>query len=285
MMKCLKSLMVSAGLISLGWLCLAQTPARVKVAVDDTIIRVKPEAKAEMLDVAAKGETFDVSDKVGAWYKIVVARTQSGEPVFGYVHEATVTPIAEVAPTPKPAEETKQVPAVAGQPPVPPAPSAVPREMPEAKPKVKSRDRVIAGTAFKYGFNDHWLAALELSFGLARHFGLGLEFQPYYRKDQDIDLTVLETNVFLNAKAGFRLAFLSFYGGGGVGPNLSYTSTEVEDEASSEFRTRLAYHLIAGTDLDLKIVGLVLEYQAIMISDPGIDPDQWRHFFIVGLRF
>jgi opacity protein-like surface antigen len=276
-----------AALISLGWTSLAQTPAQVKVAVDNAIVRVKPEVNAEMLDIAAKGKTFDVSDKIGAWYKIVVARDQSGKPIFGYIHEATVKPIGEVPPKPKTAKEPEQAAAAgAEQPPAPPAPAApLPREVPGAQPKVKSRDRVISGTSIKYGFNDHWLAALELNFGLGRNFGLGLELQPYYKKYENIDLTVLETNVFLNAKAGFRLAFLSFYGGGGVGPNLSYTSTEIEGESFSEFKTMLAYHLIVGTELDLKIAGLVFEYQAIVVSDPDIDPDQWSHFFLVGLRF
>jgi opacity protein-like surface antigen len=275
-----------AALISLGWMSLAQMPRQVKVAVDNSIVRVKPAVNAEMLDIAPKGKIFDVSDKIGAWYKIVVAKDQSGEPIFGYIHEATVTPIGEVPPKPKAAEEIKQAPAVAEQPPAPPAPAApLPRELPEAQVKVKSRDRVISGTSIKYGFGDPWLAALETNFGLARNFGLGLEIQPYYKKYSETDLTVLETNVFLNAKAGFRLAFLSFYGGGGVGPNLSYASTEIEGESFSEFKTMLAYHLIAGTELDLKIVGLVFEYQAIVVSDPDTDPDRWSHFFLVGLRF
>ncbi len=284
MMRRPKSIIVFSALISLGWLSPAQTPPQVKVTVDNAIVRVKPEMNSEMLDVAAKGETFDVSDKTGAWYKIVVAKNQSGEPVYGYIHEATVTLAGEIPPKPKAVEETKQAPGVIAQPPAPPA-AALPRELPEAQPKVKSRDRVISGTSIKYGFGDPWLAALELNFGLTRNFGLGLEIQPYYKKYKDSDLTVLETNVFLKAKAGFRFAFLSFYGGGGVGPNLSYTSTEIDDESFSEFKTMLAYHLTAGTELDLKIFGLVLEYQAIMVSDPATNPDQWSHFFLVGLRF
>jgi hypothetical protein len=286
MMRRLKSIVVLAALLSPGWMSLAQTPPQVKVAVDNSIVRVKPEVNAEMLDIAAKGKIFDVSDKIGAWYKIVVAKNQSGEPVYGYIHEATVKPVGEVPPKPKTVKEPEPAaPAVAQQPPAPPAPAALPRELPEAQPKVKSRDRVISGTSIKYGFGDHWLAALELNFGLGRNFGLGLELQPYYKKYTDIDLIVLETNVFLNAKTGFRLAFLSFYGGGGVGPNLSYSSAEIEGESFSEFKTMLAYHLIAGTELDLKIVGLVFEYQAIVVSDPDTDPDQWSHFFLVGLRF
>jgi hypothetical protein len=232
MMRRLKNIIVFAALISLALSSLAQNSWRVKVTVDDAIVRVKPEMNSEMLDVAAKGETFDVSDKTGAWYKIVVAKDQSGEPVYGYIHEATVTPIGEVLPKPKADEKTKQAPAVIEQPPAPPA-AALPREVPEAQPKVKSRDRVVSGTSIKYGFGDPWLAVLELNFGLTRNFGLGLEIQPYYKRYSDIDLTILETNAFLNAKAGFRLAFLSFYGGGGVGPNLSYSSTEIEGESFS----------------------------------------------------
>ncbi len=284
MMKCLSSIIVFAALISLALSSLAQSSWRVEVTVDNAIVRVRPEINSEMLDVAAKGETFDVSAKTGAWYKIIVAKNQDGEPVHGYIHEATVTLVGEVPPKPKVDEETKRAPVVIEQPPAPPA-TPLPREVPEAQPKVKSRDRVISGTSIKYGFGDPWLAALELNFGLARNFGLGLELQPYYKKYSTINLTVLETNFFLNAKAGFRLDFLSFYGGGGIGPNLSYSSTEIEGETLSEFKTMLAYHLTAGTELDLKAVGLVLEYQAIMVSDPAIAPDQWSHFFLIGLRF
>lgn len=283
-MKCPKSIIVFAALISLAWLSLAQTPPQVKVNVDNVIVRVKPELNAEMLIIAAKGKIFDVSDKIGAWYKIVAARDQSGEPIYGYVHENTVTPIGEGLPKPKADVETTQAPAGIEQPSAPPA-ASLPRELPEARPKVKSLDRVISGTSLKYGFNDHWIAAFEINFGLARNFGLGFEIQPYYKKYAENDLTVLETNVFINAEAGFRLGFLSFYGGGGVGPNLSYSSTEIEGESISEFNVFLSYHLIAGTELDLKIAGLIFEYQSILVSDPNIDPDRWSHFFLVGLRF
>jgi hypothetical protein len=92
-------------------------------------------------------------------------------------------------------------------------------------------------------------------------------------------------DVFVNAKLGVKLGFLSLFGGGGIGPDLYYSTGEIEGETFSEFKTMLAQHVLAGVELDLKFVGLIFEYQMIMVSDPSVDPDSWSQFFLVGLKF
>jgi hypothetical protein len=143
----------------------------------------------------------------------------------------------------------------------------------------------MSGSFIKYGFGDHWLASFGFDVGIGRHLGLGLEIQPYYNHDTDIDLSVLQIDVFVNAKLGFNLWLFTLYGGGGLGPDLSFTIAEIEGQSSSTFKTRLAYHGILGLVLDIGGIAVVFEFQPIMVPNPNHDRDTWGQFFFVGLRF
>jgi hypothetical protein len=285
LMKARKLAVLLTGIMALSLLSLAQTPRQVKVIVDDANIRSQPTLDAEILDVVSAGTVFDVVEKAGLWYTIIFSTDQSGRAVYGYIHESMVSPIGTAAPEPKAAELPKErEPAPA--PPVvreqPPAPQ--PQEIKQDQPR-SSHGRVISGSFIKAGWNDRWLASFGYDFGLARNFGLGIELQPYFNNDAETDITVIQMNVFINAKTGLKLGFLKLFGGGGIGPAFSLTSTEIERESSSEFRTLLAYHFLTGIELDFNTVGLTFEFQMIQVSDPNIDPDRWQSFFLFGLRF
>jgi len=275
------------GLLILGPICFAQVPRQVRVIVDYANIRVKPALDAEILDIAAKGTLFEVVEKSGAWYTIVFSVDQSGQTKYGYVHESIVDPVGEPGPKPGPAKRPREPAA----PPPPPMPvgeersPALPQGLPREQTRAHSNDRVISGSFLKFGFGERWLASFGYDYGLGRNFGVGLELQPYFESYSEIDLSVFQLDVFLNAKLGFQLAFLKLYGGGGIGPNLSYALTEIEGESFSSFETKLAYHLIAGTELNLKSIGILFEFQMLQASDPNVDPDDWSYFFLVGLRF
>ena len=250
----------------------AQTPRQIKVIIDNANIRSRPELDAEILDIAAKGAILDFIEKAGPWYTIEVGTEPSGKIIYGYIHESMVESVGAIAPEPQPAAKPASAP-----PPPPPTQ--------EAQNKQTPLDKIISGSYIKYGFGDHWFLSFGSDFGIGRNFGIGLEFQPSYRENSDLDLSVIQMDIFANAKLGVRLGFLTLYGGGGIGPDFTFVNTDIGDQSISEFRTMLAYHGIVGLALSIGQIGVVFEYQPMMISDPDLDPDTWGHFFLVGLRF
>lgn len=272
MMKSQRKTVFLAAVILIGLLCHAQTPRRVKVIIDNASLRIRPSLEAEILDVTSKGTIFDVVEKAGPWYTIVFSVDQSGKAVYGYIHESMVTPL-ETAEGKKEVVEKPEL-----------HPAQLEKETYAQKAATPAK-RVLSGTSLKYGFGDHWLASIGHDFGLHRNLALGFELQPYYNNYPELDLSIVEMNVFVNAKAGFRFSIFSLYGGGGIGPNLSYATTEIEGESFSQYESKLAYHVLAGTALNLNSIAIIFEYQMIMISDPVVDPDSWAYFFLIGLKF
>jgi hypothetical protein len=271
-----------ASLFFFSLLCFAQTAFQVKVIIDSANIRSKPELDAEILDIAAKGTLFEVIEKAGSWYTIRMGEDQAGKAVYGYIHESMVEPLGVMVPKPQPVREPEPTP----QPPPPvQEPPPPPQEVRETPIEVRSQDKLISGSFIKYGFGDHWLASFGFDLGIGRHFGIGLELQPFYSNYPEIDLSVLQLDVFVNAKLGFKLWFFTLYGGGGIGPDFTYANTEIEGQSFSKFKTMLAYHGILGLALNIGRIAVVFEFQPIMISDPSLDPDTWGRFFFIGLRF
>ncbi len=257
-------------LIFAALLCSGQTPLKIKVIADYADIRSNPSVDAQVLEVALKGEIFAVMEKSGAWYKIKLSVDESGQVSSGYLHESMVAPAEMVEGQEKTAEPPKK-------------PEPVSPTLPVPTPPLRN---FFSGTFLKFGFGERrWIVSLGNDFGIKRNFALGFELQPYYKDYSEENLTVLEMNIFANAKVGYRYSFLSLFGGGGIGPNLYYTNAEIEGESESHLDTRLAYHLLAGVAFNIRSVALIFEYQAIKISDPLVDPDPWTHFFIFGLRF
>jgi opacity protein-like surface antigen len=283
-MRHYKKTALMAGFIILGLLCSAQMPRQVRVLIDNANIRTRPELDAEVMDVAAKGTLFDVIEKAGPWYTIRMGEDGTGKTVTGYIHESMVELSGDASPKPQNRLEPPPAP-----PPPPPAvveePAAPAQEPIGGQSETRSRDKLISGAFLKYGFGDHWLASFGFDLGLGRHFGLGLEFQPYFSNISAIDLSVIQMDIFLNLKLGFQLWFFTLYGGGGVGPDLSYATSEIEGESFSKFKSMLAYHGVAGVAVNLGRIAVVFEYQPVMVSDPDLDPDSWGHYFFIGLRF
>jgi hypothetical protein len=277
-----RRLTLLAGLLFLAPLGLAQMPAQVRIIIDNANIRSKPALDAEILDIAAKGTLFDVVDKAGSWYTIRAKEDQTGQPVYGYIHESMAEPVR--VPAPEPPAVAEPVPVPEPPPPLQELPSSPPKKT-SAQVKMSPNDKPLSGSFIKYGFGDHWLASFGFDLGIGRHFGLGLEIQPYYNRDTDIDLSVLQLDFFVNAKLGFNLWWFTFFGGGGLGPDFSFTIAEVEGQSSSTFKTRLAYHGILGLALNIGGVAVVFEFQPIMVMDPHLDPDTWGRFFFIGIRF
>jgi hypothetical protein len=266
---------ILAGIFILSLLGSAQTPRQVRVVIDNANIRSRPELDAEVLDIVAKGTLLDVIEKSGSWFTIKLGENEAGKVIYGYIHESMVELSGDAALRPP---DKLEPPA---PPPLPPA--AVQEPAPPAG--TASREKLISGAFLKYGFGEHWLASFGFDFGLGRHFGLGLEFHPYYSNISAIDLSVFQMDIFLNLKLGFKLWFLTLYGGGGVGPDLSYATSEIEGESFSKFKTMLAYHGVAGVAVNLGKIAVVFEYQPVMVSDPDLDPDSWGQYFFIGLRF
>jgi hypothetical protein len=277
--RCLECATERVGLVGYG-----QVPHQVKVIIYNANIRSRPELDAEILDIAPKGTLLEVIEKADPWYTIEMGADLSGKTVYGYIHESMVEPVGSLAPEPQAVPEPQPEPSPPPPPPVQ-EPSTPPGEVKEAQIKERYHNKLISGSFIKYGFDDHWLASFGFDLGIGRHFGIGLELQPYYSNDSEIDLSVLQLDVFVNAKLGFKLWFFTLYGGGGLGPDLSFANTEIEGQSFSKLKTMLAYHGIVGLALNIGKIGVVFEFQPIMISDPNLDPDTWERFFFVGLRF
>ncbi len=262
------------GVMALAVVGHAQMPRQVKVIIDNASIRSKPELDAEILDTAAEGTVFDVIEQTGEWYAIRMGEDEAGQTVRGFIHESMVEPGEETLPPPPEREK----PPPAQKPQVVPPP-------PEARTPPPPHRKFLAGSFLKYGFNDHWVASFGYDYGIGRYFGLGLEFQPYVRSLSTAASTTIQMDVFVNLKLGFRIWFLTFYGGGGVGPDFQYTSAEIEGETSSQFKTRVAYHGIAGAAIHIGKIAVVFEYQPTWIREPGVSPDAQSRVFFIGLRF
>jgi len=271
-------------LLVLGQTGFSQTPSQIKVIIDNANVRSRPELDAEILEIAAKGAFFKVIEKTGPWYTIEWGADPSGKIVYGYVHESMVEPVGEAAPENQPPPEPPPA-----QPPPPPVQK--PSEPPPSREEIQAAqlrawppEKHISGSFIKYGFGDPWRLSFGADLGIGRHFGIGLEFQPAYTRDSEIDQSVIRIDIFANAKIGFRIGFLTLYSGGGAGPDLTYVNTESDGQSFSKFSTMLAYHGIFGVALNLGKIAVVFEYQPILVSDPDLDPDSWEHLLFVGLK-
>jgi len=281
MRKSRKSVLL-AGFIVLALPCFAQVPRQVKVIIDNANIRSKPELNAELLDIASKGALFEVIEKAGDWYAIKLGEDQGGRAVYGYIHESMVERIGVTGLQPQAVREPEPVPP---PPPPVPEPAPPPQEIYATQATTRPREKLISGSFIKYGFGEHWLVSFGADLGIGRHLGIGLEFQPYYNHSSEFDRSVLQMDVYVNAKLGFKLGLFTFYGGGGLGPDLSYVNTEIGGQSFTKLEAMLAYHGILGLALNIGKIGLVFEFQPIMVSDPNLDPDTWGQFFFIGLRF
>lgn len=158
------------------------------------------------------------------------------------------------------------------------------------------KENLLSGLSLKFGWfqsayvdliNDEWLASLALNFGLGRNFAWGFEIQPSYRsmKSTSISIKYYPIMGFLNFKGGIKLLLPTFFAGAGAGARANYASIKFEGEDYSDFSVIPAYHFFAGVELDLKLFALIMEYQMTKVIDPDIDPDDYTHYILLGIRF
>lgn len=158
------------------------------------------------------------------------------------------------------------------------------------------KENLLSGLSLKFGWfqsvyvdliNDKWLASVALNFGLGRNFAWGFEIQPSYRSMKLTDISINNYPVmgFLNFKGGIKLLFFNFFAGAGAGAKADYTTITFEGQNYSDFSVMPAYHLLAGCEFDLKSMALIIEYQMIKVIDPIVDPDDYAHYLLFGIRF
>ncbi len=257
--------------VFMSLLCSAQTTAslQVKVIIDNANVRTRPEVDSAILNIATKGTVFEVIEKAGPWYAVKMGEDSTGHSVYGYIHESMVDANGEVIVISEARNE----------------PSPAPQAVRKAPVKVRPIRKLLSGSFLNCGFGHHWLASFGFDVGIGRHLGIGLEFQPYFRDLAALETAIIQMDTFLNLKLGFKLWILTFYGGGGIGPGFSYSSTVIDDQTHSYFRTRLTYHGLGGITIDVGRMAIVFEYQPTLIEDFDLSRETWGHFFFVGLRF
>lgn len=259
----------------------ASSQGKVKVIVEKANIRLQPDSISQIIAQAPLDSILEFTSKTGEWYAVTLPPDESGFIISGYIHQSMV-------------EEVKKDLKPPVTPPVhlqPVEREQIPYE-PELPPTPKGK--LFSGFSLKFGwmnspdaggFSYAWLSAIGFDLGLHRNFSLGLEIQPAYRNYSEIDLSIIPLMGFMNAKAGLKLLFANLFVGGGVGLEATYSSLKFEGETLTDFDTKLAYHVIAGLEFDLRAVTLIAEYQMTQISDPDIDPNFWRHYLLFGFRF
>ena len=170
----------------------------------------------------------------------------------------------------------------------------------------KADDSLFAGFSLKLGLQtspavsgigNSWIVAGALEKGLGRYLVLGMELQPYLRSYSndalpEASLFLVAAHAFLNVKIGAGLgqfvAALTFwkpYVGLGFGGAFEMQTAKYLANSDSEFKFHPAWHWLLGSEFALKTISLIVEYQAVMVSVPNLDPDFFTHFLMLGVRF
>jgi opacity protein-like surface antigen len=155
----------------------------------------------------------------------------------------------------------------------------------------KAEEKLFSGYFAKFGL----MTTPPANFGIINPFlAAGFEVQPYYRhfSTSDFSDSTLGANLFANAKGGVnigrfveKLDFLTPYIGFGLGVALASSSSTFDSEKVSRASFNFAWHLMFGFEVALKKMRLMLEFQTVKVSVPGISPDAAQHFMMLGVRF
>jgi hypothetical protein len=147
------------------------------------------------------------------------------------------------------------------------------------------------------GIGNSWIAAFSLEKGLGRYLALGAELQPYLRSYSndalpDASLSLVAAHAFLNIKIGAGLGqfikalkFWKPYFGLGFGGAFEMQTAKYQANSDSKFKFYPAWHWLLGSEFLLKTISLIVEYQAVMVSVPNLDPDFFTNFLMLGVRF
>lgn len=268
--------------------------AKVRVIVETGNVRLKPSLDSTVIKTVPIGSELMVQSKEGEWFLVKLPPDQNGFEITGYVHESIVE-LAQSGVSQEPAVQREE-----------PVRAREPEPQWEPQPRTTTRANghtsgITPGLALKFGwqrspdpgeFSNAWLAAVSFDFALGNNLGLGLEIQPAVRSYSEIGLNEIPIMGFANLKAGLNLGELlpflrplNFFGGGGIGVQTKYISVDVEGETITNFRTKLAYHVLAGLEFSLGGLRLLGEYQITQVSDPAVDPNFWAHYLLFGIKF
>ena len=118
---------------------------KIRVVVENSSIRVKPDIQSEVIKKPPIGSVFNVERKVGEWYEIRVP-TEVGVLVTGYIYEMFVEVEREEKKPPEPKREVPKEPERY----IPPAPLPKAQEAPTTRGEVAIRGAYTTG----YSVND-----------------------------------------------------------------------------------------------------------------------------------
>ena len=260
---------------------------QIRVLVHTANVRVKPDYSSSIIAQVSQGATLELKEISGDWYFVQLPPDESGVSKTGYVHQRVAERIMPAQ------QQTVRTQPRAQQ------PVSYEPERPRVAPP--SQEGISTGFFLKFGwmtkpdaggFGYSWLSAVGMDFSLAPNFTLGIEVQPAIRSYSDLDLTEIPVMAFVNGKGGINLGSLwrvlrvvNLFGGVGVGAEASFSTFKNEGQSYSNFDVKLAYHLLFGAEINLKSLALIAEYQITQVSDPAVDPDFWRHYWLFGIRF
>lgn len=290
-----KIIILILNFLILGFFMLAgSNSAKVRVIVETASVRLRPDISSQILAQVPQGTILELVSKKDGWYLVSRPPDERGSIISGYLHESLIEVVEEKAEPQRalvkpPREEA---------PPIRPRPEERSQEEYEKtriSERFAPRQNLFRGLYLRFGlltspdagsFSNQWIADFGFDIGLGRYMGLGVEIQPTYRNYSEIDLTVIPIMGFVNLKAGLNLlSFINLYAGGGPGLEFSHSSLTIEGQKLSLTETKFAYHLLLGTELNLKAIRLTVEYQMARVPDPSIDPNFWSHFILFGFRF
>ena len=80
--------------------CVSIKLYKIKVNVEEAIIRLRSQSDSEAVGEASLGTVFDPEGKVGEWYEVSF-RDESGFIINGYIHESEVDMFVEIVRTPE----------------------------------------------------------------------------------------------------------------------------------------------------------------------------------------
>jgi hypothetical protein len=198
----------------LGLVAEASPATRVRVKVQRANVRESPDIKSSIIMTVKIGTIFEVADKIGAWYVVILAKTGTVTRDTAYIHESVVEEMAPAAQpeqvTPPPAEIEKPVQKET----VPPEKKVAPQPIPPPAPPKEPYKKIFLRLQYQRGFQEQ---SHSLSFSRTVYY----ENAPYglaytAKKGSSIDAAV-----------GFRFARMI-----GVALGFSSTSRDMNEKTS-----------------------------------------------------
>ena len=199
----------------LGLLAEATPKTTVRVKVQMANVRESPDIKSSILMTVKMGTIFEVADKMGSWYVVMLPKLGTGIRNTGYIHESVVEEMAPaVQPeqvTPPPAE--KEMPVQKER--IPPTTKIEPRQALSLEPSKEPYKKIFLRLQYQMGFQQE-----SQSLNISRTV--------YYENAQyGLGYTANKGNS-IDAAIGFRFARMI-----GVAVGFSSTSRGMTEKTSA----------------------------------------------------